>query len=79
MAQQQHSFTAPGPKEQMLDYRTLSRALIFEEILDLTWLLLSSCHSQRRAEASENKIMQALSTARSHNVSRDNDSVVNNG
>lgn len=46
--QQQHSSTAPGPKEQMLDYPTLSRAFIFEEILDLTWLLLPSCHSQRQ-------------------------------
>lgn len=45
MAQQQHSSAAPGAKQQMLDYPLLSRALIFEEILDLTWFPLSSCHS----------------------------------
>lgn len=60
MAQQQHSPAAPGPKEQMLHYRTLSRALIFEEILDLTWLLLPSCHSQRQQKPRKTRLCRPL-------------------
>lgn len=60
MAQQQHSSTAPGPKEQMLDYRTLSGAFIFEEILDLTWLLLSSCHSERQQKPLKTRLCRPL-------------------
>lgn len=58
--QQQRSSTAPGAKEQMLDYRTLSRALIFEEILDLTCLLLSSCHSQRQQKPLKTRLCRPL-------------------
>jgi len=60
MAQQQHSFTAPGPEEQMLNYRVLSRALIFKEILDLTWLPLSSCHSQRKQKPRKTRLCRSL-------------------
>lgn len=60
MAQQQPSSTAPGPKEQMLDYRTLSGAFIFVEILDLTWLLLSSCHSERQQKPLKTRLCRPL-------------------